>query len=166
MRAPRILALAIAAFVAACHPGGEYAKGNSMGGGNDRGEVNGRMFDLVSNRPEGDDWNIRVRGTSISVAYGDGEKVKQLGTRTLSEKESDALWDLVDKVDIPSHGKGKKDEDAGYVQLQLREPGDDQHEIFTTAIPRDNDSLGDDEKALFEYLGKIVKKHFKTEPNF
>ncbi len=133
---------------------------------NDRGETNGRMFDFVSNRAEGDDWNIRVRGTSMSCAYGDGENVKKLGTQNLTAQESEKLWELVDKVDIPSRGKGKKDEDAGYVQLQLREPGDDKHEIYTTFVPRDNDKIDDDETELFEYLGKMVKKHFKTEPNF
>jgi hypothetical protein len=159
-----VRALLVLALVA-CHPGGEYA-GSQMNMNNDRGETNGRMFDFVSNRAEGDDWNIRIRGTSMSAAYGDGENVKKLGTQSLSSQESEKLWDLVDKVDIPSRGKGKKDQDAGYVQLQLREPGEDKHDIYTTFIPRDNDKLDDEEQELFEYLGKLVKKHFKTEPNF
>jgi hypothetical protein len=161
VRASWLLAL----VVGSCHPGGEYA-GSSMNMNNDRGETNGRMFDFVSNRAEGDDWNIRIRGTSMSVAYGDGKDTKKLGTQSLSSQESEKLWELVDKVDIPSRGKGKKNEDVGYVQLQLREPGDDKHDIYTTFIPRDNDKLDDDEQELFEYLGKMVKKHFKTEPNF
>jgi hypothetical protein len=163
VRASRILAIAL--VLAACHPGGEYA-GSTMNMNNERGETNGRMFDFISNRAEGDDWNIRIRGTSMNVAYGDHDNVKKLGTQSLTSQESEKLWELVDKVDIPSRGKGKKDEDAGYVQLQLREPGDDKHEIYTTFIPRDNDKLDDEEQELFEFLAKLVKKHFKTEPNF
>ncbi len=162
----RVLLAAATLAIAACHPGGEYATGNTMTGGLDRGETNGRMFDFVSNRADGDDWNIRIRGTSMSVAYGDADKTSKLGTQNLTPKESDKIWELVDKVDIPSRGKGKKDQDAGYVELQLREPGEDKHEIFVTFIPRDNDKLDEDETALFEYLAKLVKKHFNTEPNF
>jgi hypothetical protein len=157
----------IALLVAACHPGGEYATGNPMTEGLDRGETNGRMFDFVSNRAEGDDWNIRIRGTTMDAAYGDGDHVKKLGTQSLTSDESQKVWDLIDAVDIPSRGKGKKDMDDGYVELQLREPGDnDSHDLYRTFVPRDNDKLDDDELALFEYLSKLVHKHFKTEPNF
>jgi hypothetical protein len=162
----RVLLAAAVLALAACHPGGEYATGNTMTNDLDRGETNGRMFDFVSNRADNDDWSIRVRGTSMSVAYGDADKTKKLGTQSLTAKESEKLWDLVDKVDIPSRGKGKKDQDAGYVELQLREPGDTQHEIYVTYVPRDNDKIDEDETALFEYLAKLVKKHFNTEPNF
>lgn len=163
----RVLSVVAVFAIAACHPGGEYATGNTMTADLDRGETNGRMFDFISNRADNDDWNIRVRGTSMSVAYGDGDKTKKLGTQNLSAKESEKLWDLIDKVDIPSRGKGKKDQDAGWVELQLREPGDnDKHEIYQTSVPRDNDKLDEDETALFEYLAKLVKKHFNTEPNF
>src|SRR5439155_26958691 len=121
---------------------------------------------FVSNRADGDDWNIRIRGTSMNVSYGDGAKTKQLRTQNVTAKESEKVWELIDKIDIPSRGHGKKDEAAGYVQLRIREPGDDKHEIFTTFVPRDNDKIDEDEVALFEYLGKLVKKHFNTEPNF
>ncbi|HUJ61921.1 MAG TPA: hypothetical protein VLX92_25625 [Kofleriaceae bacterium] len=160
------LLLLVAAFAAACHPGGEYQGGTSMLSGLDRGETNGRMFDFVSNRSEGDDWNIRLRGTSMYVSYGDGDKVNDLGTQNITDKESDKVWDLIDKVDIPSRGKGKKDEDAGYVELRLREPGEDKHDIYTCYIPRDNDNIDDDVAGLIEYLQKLVKRHFKTDPNF
>ncbi len=163
----RVLLAAAVLAISACHPGGEYARGNTMTADLDRGETNGRMFDFVSNRADGDDWNIRIRGTSMSVAYGDADKTNKLGTKNLTAKESDKIWELVDKVDIPSRGKGKQDQDAGYVELQLREPGDnDTHDLYKTFIPRDNDKLDDDEVALFEYLAKLVKKHFNTEPNF
>jgi hypothetical protein len=152
--------------LAACSPGGEYATGNTMTAELDRGETNGRMFDFISNRADGDDWNIRIRGTSMNVSYGDGAKTKQLGTQSLNPKETAKVWDLIDKIDIPSRGKGKKDLDAGFVQLQLREPGDEHHEIYSTYIPRDNEKLDEEEVALFEYLAKLVHKHFHTEPNF
>jgi hypothetical protein len=163
---PFVLLIAFASLVA-CHAGGEYA-GSPMGGGSDesRGETNGRMFDFVSNRAEGDDWNIRIRGTSMYVSYGNGTKVKTLGTENLTQKESDKIWDLIDKIDIPSRKEGKKDEDAGYVELRLREPGEKLHDIYTVFIPRDNDNIDDDTAALIAYLQKLVQRHFKTEPNF
>lgn len=151
---------------AACNPGGEYAGGSTMARDPDRGETNGRMFDFVSNRAEGDDWNIRIRGTSMYLSYGNGDKIKDLGTKNLSEAESDKVFELVDKVDIPSRKGGKKDEDAGYVELRLREPNDKQHDIYTVFIPRDNDHIDDDTAELIAYLQKLVQKHFKTEPNF
>lgn len=160
----RLLVLALA--LAACHPGGEYAPSGRATGDVDRGETNGRMFDFVSNKAEGDDWNIRVRGTSIYVSHADREKVKDYGTQNLTDKESDKVWALIDKVDIPSRGKGKKDEDLGYVELRLREPGEDKHDIYTVFVPRDNDHLDEDVLGLLEYLEKLVKKHFKTEPDF
>ena len=55
------------------------------------------------------------------VSYGDGDKVKDLGTKNLTEAESDKVFELVDKVDIPSRKGGKKDEDAGYVELRYDE---------------------------------------------
>jgi hypothetical protein len=164
VRASLAAAVAVLALVA-CKAGGDY-QGSSMNGSLDRGETNGRMFDFVSNRADGDDWNIRIRGTSMNVSYGDRDKTQELGTKNLTGKESDKVWELIDKIDIPSRGKGKKDEDAGWVQLRLREPGDDKHDIYTTFVPRDNEKLDEDEVALFEYLGKLVKKHFNTEPNF
>jgi hypothetical protein len=160
------LAAATVLAFTACKAGGDYQGSAMNSGGLDRGETNGRMFDFVSNRADGDDWNIRLRGTSMNVSYGDKDKTKQLGTQNITAKESEKIWELIDKVDIPSRGKGKKDEDAGYVQLRLREPGDDKHDIYTTFVPRDNDKLDEDEVALFEYLGKLVTKHFHTEPNF
>jgi TRAP-type C4-dicarboxylate transport system permease small subunit len=116
-----------------------------MAGDRDRGETNGRMFDFVSNMPEGDDWQIRVRDSSLWAAYGDGENVKELGTANLTQKETDKLWALVDEVEIQDRKKGKKDEDEGYVQLRLREPGEeDQHDIFEIYVSRAD--AGDDEE--------------------
>jgi hypothetical protein len=159
----------IAVFVAACHPGGEYAgSGNSIVQGNvDKGETNGRMFDFVSDKPEGDDWQIRVRGTSIWASYSNEKKSDDLGTKKLTDAESAKLWELVDALDIPSRKGGKKDEDNGTVTLRLREPGDeeeDKHKIFTVYVSRDTED--DDVIAVGTYLRKLVDKHFKETPNF
>jgi hypothetical protein len=163
-RSVRVIALCLA--LVACTTGGEYVKSERSGGDVDRGETNGRMFDFVSNMPEGDDWQIRVRDSSLWAAYGDGEKVKELGTVNLTKKETDKFWELVDAVEIPDRKKGKKDEDEGYVQLRLREPGEDQHEIFQIYISRA--AAGDDEQvlSLAEYLQKLIEKHFKKKPEF
>lgn len=163
----RVIALCLALVaVGACSTGGSYVKGDDQTAGRDRGETNGRMFDFVSNMPEGDDWQIRVRDSSLWAAYGDGEKVKDLGTANLSDKETDKLWTLVDAVEIPDRKKGKKDEDEGYVQLRLREPGDEQHDIFLIYVSRAD--AADDEQvlSLAEYLQKLIEKHFKKKPEF
>ena len=163
-------ALVLIALLAACHPGGEYAKGGSSfaGEGVDRGETNGRQFDFVSNKPEGDDWQIRVRGTSIWVSYTDKDgKTDNRGTKALTQPESDKLWQLVDELDIPSRKGGKKDDDNGTVTLRLREPGDDEgdkHKIFTVYVSRDTED--DDVIAVGTYLRKLVDKHYKETPNF
>jgi hypothetical protein len=162
----RSVVVLVVAGLAACNPGGEYAGGSVMARDPDRGETNGRMFDFVSNRAEGDDWNIRIRGTSMYASYGNGDKTKTLGTQNLTAKETDKIWALIDKVDIPSRKAGKKDDDAGYVELRLREPGEQQHDIYTVYIPRDNDSIDDDTTELIAYLQKLVQRHFKTDPNF
>ena len=159
-------ALVLIALLAACHPGGEYAKGGSSfaGEGVDRGETNGRQFDFVSNKPEGDDWQIRIRGSSMWASYGHEDKADQLGTTNLSTKETDKVWKLVDQIGIPDRKKGKKDEDEGYVELRLREPGDEQADIFTVYISRTTDD--EDVLALANYLRDLVGKHFKEKPNF
>jgi hypothetical protein len=149
--------------IAACHPGGEYA-GAARRGGADRGETNGRMFDFVSNKPEGDDWQLRIRGSSMWVSYGNEDKTEQLGTQNLDPKETEKIWDMVDKLDIPSRKKGKKDDDNGYVELRLREPGEDQHDIYTVYVSRETED--DEVLDLAEYLRKLVVKHFKEKPNF
>jgi len=131
----------------------------------DRGETNGRMFDFVSDKPEGDDWQIRVRGTSMWVSYAHEDSADQLGTRSLSSAEADKLWELVDAVDIPSRKKGKKDEDNGYVTLRLREPGEEeQHDIYTVYVSRETED--EDVLALAGYLQDLVKKYFGEKPSF
>ena len=164
--AVRVLALCIALVAFGCSQGGQYVKSGRGESDLDRGETNGRMFDFVSNMPEGDDWQIRVRDSSLWAAYGDGDKVKELGTANLTTKETSKLWELVDAVDIPSRKKGKKDDDEGYVQLRLREPTDEQHDIYSIYVSRAD--AGDDEEVLplAEYLQKLIEKHFKKKPEF
>jgi hypothetical protein len=160
----RLLAVSVAVFVIGCHTGGEY-QGSSMTAGNlDRGETNGRMFDFVSDRPEGDDWQIRIRGNSMWVSYATEAKTDQLGTKVLTEKETDKIWEMVDTLDIPSRKKGKKDDDNGTVTLRLREPGEDKHDIYTVYVSRETED--EDVLALGKYLLKLVTKHFNKTPDF
>ena len=163
----RVIALCIA--LVACSTGGQYVQSDREGGDeHKRGETNGRMFDFVSNMPEGDDWQIRVRDSSLWVAYGDGEKTKDLGTANLTGKETDKLWSLVDAVEIPDRRKGKPDDDEGYVQLRLREPGgdDDQHEIFLVYVSRADAEDDEEVLSLAAYLQKLIEKHFKKKAEF
>ncbi|HSN28896.1 MAG TPA: hypothetical protein VLT45_21560 [Kofleriaceae bacterium] len=158
-------ALLLVALLVGCKAGGTYAKsGRSDSGEVDRGETNGRQFDFVSNKPEGDDWQIRIRGTSMWASYAHEDSEDQLGTTNLTNKESDKVWKLVDKLDLSERKKGKKDEDEGYVELRLREPSDDQADIFTVYVSRATED--DDVLALASYLRELVGKHFKEKPNF
>jgi len=132
------------ALLAACTQGGQYTSGTRSAADVDRGETNGRQFDFVSNLPEGDDWQIRVRDNSLWAAYSEGKDVNELGTVPLSDKDASKLWELVDAVEIPDRKKGEQDDDEGWVQLRLREPGDEQHELFTIYVSR-ADAEDDDE---------------------
>ena len=163
----RVLALALVIATAACHADGEYA-GSTMiaNGALDQGETNGRMFDFISDKPDGDDWQIRVRGTSIWAAYSKDAKTDKLGgAKNLTDKESEKLWNLIDALDIPSRKKGATDDDNGTVTLRLREPTDDgPHDVYTVYVSRDTEDEG--VLALGEYLRKLIAKHFNEQPNF
>lgn len=167
MRLTILLVLAIGA----CHAGGEY-QGSSMvaAAANDPGETNGRMFDFVSDKPDGDDWQIRLRGTSIWVSYSKDSKSDDLGgAKNLTEDESVKVWNMVDGLDIPTRQKkakkGKVDDDNGTVTMRLREPTDaGPHDVYTVVVSRDTDD--EDIIALGNYLRKLVEKHFKEQPNF
>jgi hypothetical protein len=162
--------LAAIAALAACSSGGAYAKGGRNAGKVDRGETNGRMFDFVSNMPDGDDWQIRVRDSSLWAAYGDGEAINDLGTANLSSKDADKVWELIDGVDIAGREKGQPDEDEGFVEIRLREPPDEddqtEHNIFKIYVSRAD--AGDDEEvlALAGELQKLIQKYFKKKPEF
>ncbi|MEO8703203.1 MAG: hypothetical protein ABI867_24365, partial [Kofleriaceae bacterium] len=117
MRFPIILVAFL--VLGACKTGGDYVQNSGRGGNgeNDRGEVNGRMFDFVSNKPEGDDWQIRIRNNSMSVGYGN-ETETENKVIALSDKETAKVWTLIDALDLENRKKGKKDEDEGWVQLR------------------------------------------------
>ena len=162
----RYASLAFIVFaISSCGAGGQYAQGDRQAGEVDRGEVNGRMFDFVSNKPEGDDWQIRIRGSSMWASYGNEETVDELGTKNLDEKETAKVWKLIDALELETRKKGKKDEDEGYVQLRLREPGGEEgHDFISVYISRA--TADDDVIDLAEYLRTLIGKYHKEKPNF
>jgi hypothetical protein len=159
--------IVILALLVGCKTGGDYVQnsgGRGGGGENDRGEVNGRMFDFVSNKPEGDDWQIRIRDSSMSVGYGNEEETEN-HVISLSKKETTKVWKLIDALDLENRKKGKKDEDEGWVQLRIREPGGEEgHDIVEVFVSRA--TADDDVIALADFLREIVSKHLKEKPNF
>lgn len=162
-----LLAAMLCLALPACpKPGGSYAQNERQAGDVDRGETQGRMFDFVSNKPEGDDWQVRIRGSSLWASYSDEDDSIELPSRNLSNKESGKVWDLIDKLEIPDRKKGKKDEDEGYVLLRLREPGGDegQYEFFTVYVSRATED--DEVLALATYLGDLIEKYHKKRPEF
>ncbi len=122
------------------------------------------MFDFVSNKPDGDDWQIRIRGNSLWVSYSKDQKSDTLGTKGITDKETDKIWKLIDNLELDNREKGKKDEDQGYLTLRLREPGEKQHDIYTVYVTRATQD--DDVVDLATYLQDLVAKYFKEKPNF
>jgi hypothetical protein len=163
----RCLLLAFACLLAACpKAGGNYVQGDRQGGGVDRGETNGRRFDFVSNlpKPKQDEWQIRITGSAMWVSYARDESADKLGSINLTDKETRKLWRLIDAIDIPGRKRGKKDEDEGYVSLQLKEPGDDGGELHHIYISR---AAGDDDLInLAKYLQDLTEKYKKKRPRF
>ncbi len=160
-----LTALSLVVLSACPKAGGAYAQSEREPGAVDRGEVNGRMFDFVSNKPEGDDWQIRLRGTSLWASYSNEDSSDDLGTKNITVKEADKAWRLIDALEIPERKKGKKDEDEGYVQLRLREPGGvEGHDIFMVYVSRATED--EEVLALAEYLRSLVAKYHKEKPNF
>jgi hypothetical protein len=144
--------------------GGAYVQNERRGGEVDHGQTNGRRFDFVSNKPDQDDWQIRVTGSSMWVSYAQNAKADKLGSFNLTEAETRKLWELVDALDIPSRKKGKKDEDEGYVSLQLKEPAEDGGEIHQIYLSRASSN-----KALIKlatYLQDLTEKYKKERPGF
>lgn len=160
-----IATLAIALGLAACKTGGEYVQSDRQGGDVDRGETNGRMFDFVSYKPDGDDWQIRIRGSSLWASYSTEDNSDELPSKNLSDKETAKVWKLIDAIEIPERKKGKKDEEEGYVSLRLREPGGEEgHDIFEVYISRETED--EEVLALAEYLQELIFKYHKERPNF
>jgi len=152
--------------ISSCKAGGDYAQGTRQASDVDRGEANGRMFDFVSNKPEGDDWQIRIRGSSMWASYGNEETTDDLGTTNLDAKEARKVWKMIDALNLGERKKGKKDEDEGYVQLRLREPGgeDGNHDVISVFVSRA--TADEDVTDLAEYLRILISKHHKEKPNF
>lgn len=165
MRCIGCIGIAFVLVLAACKPGGEYVQGARSAGDVDRGETNGRMFDFVSYKPDGDDWQIRIRGSSMWASYSHEDTSDDLGSKNLSSKEADKVWELIDAIEIAERKKGKKDEDAGYVSLRLREPGGEEgHDIFEVYISRNTQD--DEVIALAAYLQDLIGKYHQETPNF
>jgi len=152
--------LVVLALVAGC--------GKNLGPGPDdrRGDTNGRMFDFVSQKPDGSEWTVRVRGDSMWLAYATAEDSKDLGPVTLSAKQARKLWALVDEVAVDEDEEVDPEaDDIGTVLLRIREPTEDgEHDIIKLYLPRDteNDSVID----LASYLIDLVKAHHDLEPAF
>ena len=164
MRIPVVgLVTLLVVGLAACKSGGQYGSGERQSGASDRGETNGRMFDFVSYKPEGDDWQVRIRDDSMWASYADGEDSTDLGTKSLSRRETEKVWQLIDDLALEERRTGKKDEEEGYVLLRLREPGGEEgHDLITVYVSR----ATEDESVLElgQYLGELITKHFKKEP--
>lgn len=164
--AVRCLFVVFVCLLAACPgAGGNYVQGERRGGEVDHGETNGRRFDFVSNKPEEDEWQIRITGSSMWVSYARDASADKLGSINLTDKETRKLWKLIDAMDLPSRKLGKKDEDEGYVSLQLKEPGGDDggelHHVYISRASEDDDLL-----ALAKYLQDLTEKYKKERPNF
>jgi hypothetical protein len=158
---------ALGALATACPHGGEYMQADRSAANIDRGETNGRRFDFVSNKPEGDDWNIQIRGTSLFASYAREDSVDKLGGAiNITQQESNKLWKLIDALDLENRKKGKQDAEIGYVTLRLHEPGanDTQQDVYTVYVARD--TADDDVIALADYLRRLILKYKNEKPNF
>jgi len=144
--------------------GGSYVQGDRQSRDVDRGETNGRRFDFVSNKPQDDEWQIRITGRSMWVSYAKYAASDKLGTINLSDAETHKVWKLIDALDLPNRKPGKPDEDEGYVSLQLKEPGDDGHDLHHVYVSRATDDAAVIE--LAKYLQDLVAKYKKERPNF
>ena len=166
LAAVRSLLLVFACLLAACPAaGGSYVQGERRGGEVDHGETNGRRFDFVSNKPELDDWQIRITGSSMWVSFAKDTSTDKLGSINLTDKETRKVWDLIDALDIPNRKVGKKDEDEGYVSLQLKEPGGENggelYHVYISRASKDEDLI-----TLAEYLQDLTEKYKKERPSF
>jgi hypothetical protein len=167
MRTLAIL-VALGAGAAACKQPGTYVDEPIRGASDrERGNTNGRSFDFVSTKPDGDEWTIRFRGDSMWVAYSIDDKNDDLGSFNLTPKEVRKVWNLVDDLNLPGRRGGNIDDEDGTVLFRLREPGgedDEGHEVYTVYVSRSTE----DEVVveLADYLSVIVERHTKERPNF
>lgn len=161
----RVLIALVLSIVAGCGAGGKYASSDREAGDVDRGETNGRTFEFISNLPDGEDWQVRVRDSSMWASYSEGEDTKEYKAVNLDKKETRKLWELIDTLQMPDRKKGKTDDDEGYVTLRVREPGGDEgHDVFTANVSRATND--DDVIAVAAYLQKLILKYHKKEADF
>lgn len=160
-----LITLVLTVSVAACGAGGKYASSEREAGDVDRGETNGRTFEFISNLPDGEDWQVRVRDSSMWAGYSEGEETKEYKSVNLDKKETGKLWELIDALQMPDRKKGKPDDDEGYVTLRVREPGGEEgHDVFTSNVSRA--TKDEDVIAVAAYLQKLILKYHKKEADF
>lgn len=154
-------ALVVAAALAGCG-GGQYSTSTQRFGGSERGESNGRMFDYVSMSADGDQWEVRIRGNSMWLAYSLEDKAESFKPVRITSAEEAKVWKLVDVIDLPSRRRGRIDETNGTVLLRLREPGDEEHDIYSVYFSRE----AENEKvmSLAKYLSTLAKKYYNEKP--
>ncbi|MEZ4403124.1 MAG: hypothetical protein R3B06_24080 [Kofleriaceae bacterium] len=154
----RLIVVIVAAAVVACSAPDRQVSDDP------RGDVNGRSFEFVSTKPDGTEWTFRTRGNSLWVAVVNETKSDELGTIELSRKERDALWELIDLVDVGSRKRGKPDPEHGTVVLRLREPDGGGHDLTSVQVSRHTD---DQEVIdLANLLIDLVAKHKGVEAQF
>jgi hypothetical protein len=155
-------ALACVALAAPACGGGTYSSATQRYGHADRGETDGTMLDYVAMLPDGDQWEVRVRGKSMWLAYSLEDKTETFKPVTLSDEESKKLWKLVEILDLPSRRRGRIDEVNGTVLLRLREPGEEEHDIYSVYFSRE----AENEKvlSLAKYLTSLSKKYHGEKP--
>jgi hypothetical protein len=72
---------------------------------------------------------------------------------------------MIDEIDLGGRDKGERDDDAGYLQLRLREPGGDEgHDLISVYVTRNTEDQAIIE--LGEYLQKLILKYHKKEAEF
>lgn len=153
-------AVAVTFLFFACK-GGQYSSSTQRFGGSERGESNGRMFDYVAMSPDGDQWEVRLRGNAMWVAYSLEDKLESFRPVTLTTVEADKVWALVEKIDLSSRRRGTLDEKNGSVLLRLREPGEEEHDIYSVYFSREAENKK--VLALADYLSKLVKKYYNEK---
>jgi hypothetical protein len=99
------------------------------------------------------------------VSYARDQASDKLGSINLTGEETAKVWALIDALDIPNRKPGKKDEDEGYVSLQLKEPAGensrDLRQVYISRASEDQNLI-----ALAKYLQDLTEKYKKERPNF
>lgn len=149
-----LLLAMISTALAACKTGGP--SGSTAG----HDEIDARTFELISHSPD-IDWEIRIRDSSMWVAYSAGNNDTPLGTVRLDAKETAKLWRMIDDLDLGGRDAGEPDEDAGYRKLRLREPTElpGEYDVISVYVTRNSDDATIVE--LGTYLEGLIRKYHK-----